>query len=295
MENPPKQSQNNSPLIKTGWVRAILFFLIAAVFNQAFFALAFLVMENWEIDAYNLTSDSELLPVLLGMIFFQALLVIGLSWVFRRFIDNQSFESLGFSFAGRMKDLIAGFLLGAILMGLGFLILWRMGLLEITEVKFKPGFLFAHFLLFSMVAFQEEIANRGYILSNFLDSMPKYLALFCSAILFGVLHAFNPNLSDIGLANIVLGGILMGIYYVHHRNLWFPIGLHLSWNFVQGSVLGFAISGQGLDNSGWISHKVNGAEWLTGGNFGFEGSLLAVGLILVSIPVVNFVYQDQKN
>ena len=275
-----------SPLINIGWLRALLFVGINILANEAFFTLAYRILEELGVDTYTLSEDPSQLPILLLTIFLQGALVIGLVWLFRRFVDRGPMNTLGISIKGRLKDFGGGFLTGGLIMGIGFLILWGLGYLEVIRFQFQPGVLFGHSLLFLIVAIQEEVANRGYVLSNFLDSMPKYPALICSAIIFAVLHAFNPNLSEIGFINIILGGILMGLFYVYRRNLWFPIGLHLSWNFVQGPILGFPISGQSLGKTTMMIQRHVGPEWMSGGSFGFEGSVVACGLVIIAIFIL---------
>jgi membrane protease YdiL (CAAX protease family) len=275
-----------APLIRIGWLRALLFFGVSFVMNEAFFALAYLVLETIGVDTYALSEKPELLPFLIATILTQGIMIIALVWVFRRFIDDQSMHSLGFSIKGRIGEFAGGFMTGAIIIGTGFLILWQLDYIEIVRWQFQPWMMPGHFLLFTVVAIQEEVANRGYMLSNFLDSMPKVPALICSSIIFGVLHAFNPNLSEIGFFNIILGGVLMGLFYVYKRNLWFPIGVHLSWNFVQGPVLGFSISGQDLGKNTMIIQRYFEPEWMSGGSFGFEGSVVAGGLVILGILLI---------
>ena len=100
------------------------------------------------------------------------------------------------------------------------------------------------------------------------------VALAVSSILFGLLHALNPNLTVLGFLNLVLAGVALGVGYWATGSLWLPIAYHLSWNFVQGSLLGLPVSG--VRYGGLLAV----ADWgkaprLTGGAFGPEGRLLA--------------------
>ena len=133
---------------------------------------------------------------------------------------------------------------------------------------------------------------RGYILSNFSDSMNKYIALVVSSLLFAVMHLANANVTILSFVNIFLAGILLGIYYIHKRNLWFPISLHFSFNFFQGPIFGFEVSG--VDVTGVIIHKVRGPDLITGGIFGFEGSIIATLLLLISIVVLHFKFEEKR-
>jgi membrane protease YdiL (CAAX protease family) len=106
------------------------------------------------------------------------------------------------------------------------------------------------------------------------------------------MHLGNANVTILSFINILLAGILLGIYYIHKRNLWLPIALHFSWNFFQGPVYGFEVSG--VDISGIIIQDLQGSDTLTGGPFGFEGSLFATLLMIVAILFLHYKYKNNK-
>ena len=87
------------------------------------------------------------------------------------------------------------------------------------------------FLLFIAVSIAEETYVRGYVLKNLLQSFNPIISLIISSAIFSLLHFFNPNVNYIALTELFIAGILLGISYVYTKNLWFPIALHLSWNF----------------------------------------------------------------
>ena len=124
-----------------------------------------------------------------------------------------------------------------------------------------------------------------------MDFMDKYLALGISAFLFAIMHGFNPNLSLSGFLGLFLAGILLGISYIYTKNLWFAIFFHLSWNFFQGPVFGFEVSGN--DFKGMITQTISGNELLTGGKFGFEASCLSLFLELSTIIVIYFYFKNK--
>ena len=86
--------------------------------------------------------------------------------------------------------------------------------------------------------FSEELVFRGYLLSNFMESMNKYYALLYNSILFALMHSVNPNFNFIDFINLFLAGLLLGLPYVYTKNLWYPMSLHFAWNFFQGPVFG---------------------------------------------------------
>ena len=112
------------------------------------------------------------------------------------------------------------------------------------------------------------------------------------------MHGMNPNVSILGL-NIALVGILFAYMFVATNSLWLPIGYHITWNYFQGNVFGFPVSGT-TPNGIYGVEVVAGRDWLTGGAFGLEGGLMATLLILVGfvghLVVIEVAeYEDQGN
>jgi membrane protease YdiL (CAAX protease family) len=129
---------------------------------------------------------------------------------------------------------------------------------------------------------------RGYMLNNMMRSLRGPYALLITALIFTALHAFNPSISWVSVLNLFLAGMLLGVTYLRDQQLAFPIGLHLSWNFAQGPLFGFHVSGMDLKKGAvletWI---VEGSpSYLTGGGFGLEGSILLSILQILLIPVL---------
>jgi membrane protease YdiL (CAAX protease family) len=303
MENPEiiKDVQNSSttnPAIKWGWLRALIQLIVWFIVNlliSGIATVAVVIIQGQ--DPATLMGDQAGIIEKVGIIGMTIISFFGLSgtlltvWLFRRFIDKKSIQSLGFEFKGYRNDLFAGMGWGFLLILIGFAALWISGMLKVTSVQFNPLSIFFYLLMFIIVAFNEEILVRGYILINLMDSMNKYIALIVSSLLFSAMHLMNANMSVVPAINIFLAGILLGIYFVHKGNLWFPIGMHLTWNFFQGPVFGFEVSGQ-ITNS-IIVQDINGHELLTGGEFGFEGSLIATVAMIILIVVIHF--KHKKN
>jgi membrane protease YdiL (CAAX protease family) len=103
------------------------------------------------------------------------------------------------------------------------------------------------------------------------------------------MHLGNPNIGILPLLNLFLAGIFLGIYTIHKNNLWFPIGAHLTWNYLQGPIFGFEVSGNKINSL--FEQKPNGHELLTGGNFGFEGSIILTLFLMISIFYMDGYFQ----
>ena len=206
-------------------------------------------------------------------------------------MDRRSFESMGFGMVNNGAHAGAGFFLGVFLLCTGTCVLFFTKNLLWTDIGFNGNDLFISFGLMVIVAFYEEIVFRGYVLNNLLESFNKWIALIVSALLFAVAHLANPNFSLVAAFNILLAGILLGLNYIYTKNLWFAIMLHFSWNFFQGPILGYEVSGMPLKSL--LLHDTQGSELLTGGKFGFEGSLVATVLQLAAIASLVWVYEKQ--
>lgn len=178
-------------------------------------------------------------------------------------------------------------------MAIGFFLLLLMGYLKVINIDFNPRVIFVTIILLFIASLLEEITFRGYLLNNLMESVNKYIALGITAIIFGGLHSLNPNFTYLGLINLILMGIFLGIYYIHVKNLWFPIFLHLSWNYFQGPIFGFSISGKGQGIDFFIEQELHGNPLITGGNFGFEGSIILTIIIIILILVLDYNYRTK--
>jgi uncharacterized protein len=120
----------------------------------------------------------------------------------------------------------------------------------------------------------EEILLRGLVLRILAEGLGRWWALAISSLLFGILHLANPHSSVIvALALAIEAGFMLGVAYLWTERLWMPIGLHGAWNFALAAVFGGALSG--TEVSAIIDAKLVGPEWISGGAFGIEGSLLS--------------------
>jgi uncharacterized protein len=275
-----------TPLIQQGWLRAVIFcvaIILASYLTGYLLGTVLAVSGNAQVvqDLEKLSLMGILISVVIG---------ITLSIVFRLFIDRKPVISLGFDRLEEHRyEPLAGLLLAIVLMGLGALILYFTGALRWVDMRFDGADFFIQLILMLLVATSEEMVFRGYLLNNMLDSLGKQKALAASAALFTLAHVFNPEITPIGITNIFLGGVLLGINFIYTRSLWFSIGLHFGWNFIQGYLLGFAVSGYNAPTL--LQQELKGHPVLTGGAFGVEGSLVTTGLLAAGILLLYYMYE----
>jgi membrane protease YdiL (CAAX protease family) len=211
-------------------------------------------------------------------------------------LDRRKFVDFGFHFSRKWwLDLGFGLGLGAVLMLLIFLIELAAGWITtdgIMQVSSSSSFISA--ILASLVGFiavgiYEEMLSRGYHLRNLAEGLNwgklgarggLWAGYLISSSVFGLLHATNPNASWISTLNLILAGLFLGLGFVLTGELAIPIGLHITWNFFQGNIFGFPVSGMKSGVS-LISIQQGGPDLLTGGAFGPEAGLVGIFAILL--------------
>ena len=283
--------QTDAPRIKYGWLRAVLFFISFFIFIAVFDLIGIAIISS--ISEYSFEeyiSDTKLLmenKMMLLMMVSQLFGTLFTVWIFQKFVNREPFTSIGLEFSGYKDDFVSGLFLGVGLIVLGFGTLYIFNFLSVASIQFSLIDQLFYLSLFAVVSLNEEIAIRGYILQNLSRSFNKYIALVLSSLVFMIMHIGNPNMSAVPLFNLFLAGLLLGVYCIHKNNLWFPIGAHITWNYFQGPVLGFEVSGNDVDSI--FIQSLNGSELITGGEFGFEGSI-----ILTTFMIIGIIYLDRR-
>ena len=281
------------PLIKRGWLRALLFFFTFFIFITLFDLVGIAIVAYYsEYGFEEFISDPELImenKMMLLMMVCQLIGTIFTVGLFQKFISREDFVSIGLNFVGFKIDFYKGLLAGTVLICSGFILLTVLNLTLIDLTYFSFYDQIFYFFLFTIVSLNEEIAIRGYMLHNLSSSFNKYVALIISSLVFMIMHLGNPNIGILPLVNLFLAGIFLGIYTIHKNNLWFPIGAHLTWNYLQGPIFGFEVSGNKINSL--FEQKPNGHELLTGGNFGFEGSIILTLFLMISIFYMDGYFQ----
>jgi len=181
-----------------------------------------------------------------------------------------------------IPELLIGSVWGVALIGIAAVVV-----VLTTEVRHGRGNGFPIgelILIFIPAAIHEELVFRGYPFQK-LVRMNAPLAVILIALLFAALHANNSSVTLIGLLNIFLGGVLLGVAYLRYRRLWFPIGLHLAWNLMTGPILGHEVSGY-RGHETVLTESGQGPWWLSGGEFGIEGSVVMTAVELLAIALL---------
>ena len=183
-----------------------------------------------------------------------------------------------------------GFLVGALYLALVTGAIALLGGYRVGSVSWDWNGLIKNLLQFLIVAVGEEVLFRGIVFRMIDDRWGTAVGLVVSALIFGFVHITNPGATVwSSFAIAVEAGLLLAAAYKWAGNLWVPIGIHWAWNYFQGPIFGFAVSG--TDTSSLITPVVEGSKWLNGGEFGAEASVPAVVLGLAVSIVLLWLYR----
>lgn len=261
-------------------VSLILFFLVFYTLVIMGHFLYAGLLENW-VSSISAESEESLNQTLVSYVFVW-LAGFGATGTLLM-IERRRWLDLGLGLKSRGKDMIYGALTAIIFYLVGFGGAYAFGWIEITGVEWQWYDLWVTFLMFVLVALTEEVMFRGYLLSRLLNAgVQRFVALFVTSILFALMHLSNPSISWLPMVNLVIAGLMLGVVCLYTHNLWYSISLHLFWNWIQGPVLGYEVSGNSLSHSLVQLQLPDHSVW-NGGAFGFEGSLTCTLLMVLFI------------
>lgn len=192
---------------------------------------------------------------------------------YKRWIERAPDREL--EWAGAVRELALGLAGGALLFALITGIVSTFGGFEVLGLR-GMGALWSMLAMAVLSGVLEEILLRGIVFRHLETWLGSFIALALSSALFGALHIGNPHANWFSsLAIAIEAGILLGAVYMLTRRLWAAIGVHAAWNFTQGWVFSIPVSGGEAPLGLLITRRV-GPDWLTGGEFGLEASLVAL-------------------
>jgi len=210
----------------------------------------------------------------------------------RLFLDRRSIASMGLRLDRRVwKDILAGIGITFIMMALVFAAMSAAGWLtfegfawEAEPIQQVLGGTFGFLGIFILVGWNEELLSRGYHLQTLASGANLFWGVLLSSAVFGALHLGNPNATWVSAAGIFFAGLFLAYGYLRTGQLWLSIGLHIGWNFFEGVVFGFPVSG--LDIYPLTRIQVQGPGMWTGGAFGPEAGLVILPALLTGAGLI---------
>ncbi|GAA0124464.1 CPBP family intramembrane metalloprotease [Clostridium senegalense] len=243
------------------------------------------------------TNDNKLLILFLDL---SGFLFISLVVFFRvKFIEKRDISDLGLNKENSIRNYLKGFLLGSVMMCTIAFILYILGYatLETNSIQ-NVGISAITSILIILPGWiiqsaSEEIVARGWLMNILGAKYNGLVGLIVSSIYFGLIHLFNPNINVLAIVNIILSGFTFGLYVIYTGNLWGACGLHAAWNFMQGNIFGFEVSGLDTSVGTLIDLKLKDNSIVSGGVFGPEAGLVATFIEI--IVIIGFIYLIRKN
>ncbi len=207
-----------------------------------------------------------------------------------RFVEKSPWLGLGMTKKGAFKDFILGWGIGAAMLITCVLLMWGFGAIRISSVQFSPQ-LFGEFLVlvlaWSVQGTTEELLSRGWMFSSLAAKHNIPIGILVSSLFFTFLHLGNDGISLIPLLDLTLFAILACLVMLKTGNLWVISGIHAAWNCFQGNVFAFPVSGTQAGQA-FIAVETSGPDWLSGGAFGVEGSVIS--LIVQGLMIAWLIY-----
>lgn len=220
-----------------------------------------------------------------------------LNTVFRwtRKVEKRPIRTLGFYRENCLSDFLKGFGLG-----LALFLLTLLGLVALGQYRFESIHLNPYSLAFVIFTIPfwilqgttEEVVARAWLLPQLASRTNLKLAVLISSIFFTLLHMGNSGLTPLSLVNLFLFGVAMSLYLLKTDTIWGIGGIHGAWNFAQGNLFGVLVSGQSSGTSIMKFTPQGNQDWLSGGSFGIEGSI--VSSIILFLLILYLAYQLKK-
>jgi hypothetical protein len=130
----------------------------------------------------------------------------------------------------------------------------------------------------------EEVAFRGYPFQRLSETINPFFAMLVLSGLYALAHITNPGASPASFLVTMFAGWLFTIAYLRTRALWLGWGIHFAWNASMAVLFGLPLSGT-TRFSPVITSTAIGSTWLTGYNYGPEGSAVGIVVMLALIPL----------
>lgn len=204
-----------------------------------------------------------------------------------RFVEHRGWDFVWLDRrAARPRFLAAGFLIGAVAIGVPSAILIGVGWLDVTDAPgaWQTGALATTMMLLP-AAFTEELMIRGYPLAVLRETLGWRGAIVLTSVVFGALHAFNDNVGVAAIVLVTIAGVFLGAIVYQVRSLWAATAAHFAWNVTLAIFLHAALSGHEMP-AGEYRTIDGGPDWATGGAWGPEGGAGAIAGMLIAAAIL---------
>ena len=223
-----------------------------------------------------------------------------LLWVWLKFYEGRPFSTIGLESAGAIKKFGRGWLIGVGMFGATVLVMAALGF-----VAFEPGdpqqqgLAVLGAVLFTLLGWTvqgsfEEMLTRGWLMPVISARYNNiWLGVIVSSAFFSILHFLNPNINVIAALNIFIVGVFFALFALWEEGIWGVCGIHVSWNWAQGNLFGFEVSGSAVSGGILMNLMETGPGLITGDAFGPEAGLAASFVLILSVIAALFLLKRQ--
>ncbi len=284
--------------VRSGWKIVLTLIVMFALMNVVAIFIGIIlgilmVAKESVMELYAIENSSLFFSV---SIILQNLALIGSSMIIWKVFEKKKVTFMGLiNIKEGYKELGIGLLLGAVTITIVGIVLLLIGEVKLVNSLSKPNIsyeLLSGLIAFIAVGFGEEIFGRAYCMSVLKQTRNKYVILGVSSAIFAAMHLGNNGVSILALINLFLVGILFGYMFIKSGNVWMPIGFHITWNYFQGYILGFQVSGNEV--KGIYQLQNAGNSFINGGAFGPEGGIVVTAILIITLFIVGAYYKDRN-
>jgi hypothetical protein len=275
--------------IRSGW-RAAVFLIAFALIATVLIVASIAVLAVLPLGE---SASAQLAFVIPFAVSTFVALVLG--WLCAKFFEKLPYQSLGASFTnGWFAHLAVGLAVGAVTFIFAIIVVVASGSMSFSFNAASATSAIATTLLTTLIIFtvgaaSEEALFRGYLLQTFARSDLKWFGVVLTSVLFAFAHNQNPGANPLALGNTLLAGVWFAVAYFKTRDLWFPFGINVAWNWLQGPVFGISVSGiTGLAPDPLLGAADIGPAWLTGAGYGIEGGTACTVALILSSAAIYF-------
>lgn len=193
-------------------------------------------------------------------------------WIYVRLLEKRPVVEL----CGRnaLQEFGAGLLIGTLMVVTVIGMAYASGAYKMTGMNAWSMAIILPLAQMTFVGVFEEVLCRGIVFRIAEQSLGSWAALAISALVFGLAHLPGNGAGFLAISVMALAGVFFSAAFMLTRRLWLCIGIHISWNYVLGTVFSIPVSGH--ESSGLVLGKLSGPSWMTGGSYGLEATIFTL-------------------
>ena len=268
----------------------ISLFMVVLIFTDpAYYELVMQSVESGSVDTSALLAYSDELTaahtsdIMLITLAASGFLILG-AIIYCRAFEKRTALSMGFVKRGFLLEYLLGLAVGAAMISAPALICHLTGCVTLSlNASVSPLTICLFFLAFILQGMGEEAIFRGYFLTTLCRRNREWVAIIISSLMFAIFHIPNQSFSIVAFINIALFGVFASVFMLKRGSIWAVGAIHTAWNFLQGNIFGFSVSGNPKLESVFESVSLDFGSILSGGEFGIEGGLGATIVLLVAL------------